>query len=76
MRLASFAPESFLPSRHRLYVRANQKIAEVVDRVAELERIRSIDEFQVVLGGSTATLEGALTLVKRDKARYLLRGGF
>lgn len=57
----------FLPSRHRLYVRANQKIAEVVDRVAELERIRSIDEFQVVLGGSTATLEGALALGKEIK---------
>jgi DNA polymerase-4 len=44
----------FRPSRHRLYVRANQKIADVLDELGELERIRSIDEFQVALGGTPA----------------------
>ena len=58
----------FRPSRHRLYVRVNQKIAAVLDRMAELERIRSVDEFQVALGGSSATLEGAQALARRMKA--------
>lgn len=58
----------FKPSRHRLYVRVNQKIAAVLDRYAELERIRSVDEFQVALGGTTATLDGAVMLTKQLKA--------
>ena len=33
-----------LPSRHRLYVRYNLRIAAILDRFAELERIRSVDE--------------------------------
>ena len=58
----------FRPSRHKLYVRVNQKIAAVLDRYAELERIRSVDEFQIVLGGTTARLEGAIALTKQLKA--------
>lgn len=58
----------FRPSRHRLYVRYNQRIAEVLDRHAELERIRSVDEFQIALGGSTSRLEGAIALTKKLKA--------
>ena len=57
----------FRPSRHRLYVRVNQKIARVLDSLGELERVRSIDEFQVALGGSTATLQGAIDLAQRMK---------
>ena len=53
----------FRPSRHRLYVRFNLQVADVIDRHAELERIRSVDEFQVVLSGETTTLEGASRLV-------------
>lgn len=57
----------FLPSRHRLYVRYNQAIARVLDRHAELERVRSVDEFQIALGGDTATLDGAMMLARRLK---------
>lgn len=57
----------FRPSRHRLYVRVNQKIAKVLDEIAELERIRSIDEFQVALGGLTADLDNAMALGQRMK---------
>ncbi len=57
----------FRPSRHRLYVRVNQQIAETIDGLAELERIRSVDEFQVALGGSTSTREGALKLGRKLK---------
>lgn len=58
----------FKESRHRLYVRVNQRIAAVLDRYAELERIRSVDEFQIALGGTTARLEGAIALTKQLKA--------
>ncbi len=57
----------FRPSRHRLYARVNQKIAAVLDQLAEVERIRSIDEFQIALGGATAKLENAQALARRMK---------
>ncbi|MBW3243714.1 UMUC-like DNA-repair protein [Epibacterium sp. DP7N7-1] len=57
----------FRPSRHRLYVRYNLAVAEVLDRFAELERIRSVDEFQLVLSGPTTDLDGARDLVTRMK---------
>jgi len=59
---------AFRPSRHRLYVRFNLKIADVLDRHAELERIRSVDEFQLVLSGDATSLEGAARLVSTLKA--------
>jgi len=65
----------FRPSRHRLYVRVNQKIAAVLDELGELERVRSIDEFQVALGGSTGTLTGAMELANRMKAAIRDRVG-
>ena len=58
----------FLPSRHRLYVRFNLRIADVLDRYAELERIRSVDEFQLGLSGKASTLQGALDLVATLKS--------
>lgn len=58
----------FRPSRHRLYVRINQKIAAVLNELGEVERIRSIDEFQVRLGGTTGELSGALALGRQMKA--------
>lgn len=48
----------FLPSRHRLYVRFNLAVADVLDRHAELTHIRSVDEFQLALSGEARTLEG------------------
>ncbi|MFG6082409.1 hypothetical protein ACEUZ9_003056 [Paracoccus litorisediminis] len=57
----------FLPSRHRLYVRFNLRVAAVLDRYAELERIRSVDEFQIVLSGDATELDGARGLVARLK---------
>lgn len=58
----------FRPSRHRLYVRVNQKIAAVIDQLAELEAVRSVDEFQVALGGRTSELSAALDLGRQLKA--------
>lgn len=58
----------FLPSRHRLYVRFNLAVADVLDRHAELTHIRSVDEFQLALSGEARTLEGAAELVARLKA--------
>lgn len=57
----------FLPSRHRLYVRFNLRIAALMDRYAELERIRSVDEFQISLSGPSTKLKGARALVTRLK---------
>lgn len=57
----------FLPSRHRMYVRYNLQIAAVLDRMAELDRIRSVDEFQLCLSGPAQTLSGAANLVRRMK---------
>ncbi|KZK98967.1 DNA polymerase IV [Pseudovibrio sp. Ad5] len=57
----------FRPSRHPLYVKVNQKIARVVDSMAELEYVRSVDEFQVALGGKTASLDQALSLARQIK---------
>ena len=65
----------FRPSRHRLYVGVNQKIATVLDELGELERIRSVDEFQVALGGSTAELDNAMDLARRMKAAIRERVG-
>ena len=45
------------PSRHRLYVNYNQRIARVFDQYAELEYVRSVDEFQIALGGTTSNLK-------------------
>lgn len=59
----------FLPSRHRLYVQYNLRIAAILDQMAELERIRSVDEFQLRLGGATSELDGAVALVKAMKQR-------
>lgn len=64
-----------LPSRHRLYVRYNLRVAEVLDRYAELERIRSVDEFQLSLSGETSTLEGAVALVRVLKERVAAEVG-
>ena len=58
----------FRASRHRLYVRYNLRVAAVLDRYAELERIRSVDEFQLALSGETTTLAGAQALVTTLKA--------
>lgn len=59
---------AFRASRHRLYVRHNLRVAEVLDRHAELVRIRSVDEFQLALSGDATTLPGAAELVAKLKA--------
>ena len=58
----------FLPSRHRVYVRFNLAVADVLDRHAELTHIRSVDEFQLALSGDACSLAGAEALVARLKA--------
>lgn len=59
---------TFLPSRHRLYVRFNLAVADVLDRHAELTHIRSVDEFQLALSGEARSLAGSVDLVARLKA--------
>lgn len=60
---------TFLPSRHRLYVRYNLRISNILDEMAEVERIRSIDEFQIRLSGLQSEQAGAFELVRQMKAR-------
>ena len=60
---------TFLPSRHRLYVRYNLRIGDIFDNMAELERIRSVDEFQIRLSGNASDEAGAFALVKAMKTR-------
>ncbi len=62
-------------SRHRLYARVNHRISEVIDEIAELEYVRSIDEFQVALGGQTARLDHALELSRAIKAAIRTKVG-
>ncbi|WP_107495660.1 UMUC-like DNA-repair protein [Thalassobius sp. I31.1] len=64
----SICPEIiFIQARHKLYARANQAIARAIDRIAEVEYIRSIDEIQVGLGGPTSELPAALDLARQIK---------
>ena len=65
----------FRPSRHRLYVRVNQKIAQVIDEIAELEFVRSVDEFQVALGGQGSDLGTAMELACKIKTAIRTRVG-
>ncbi len=58
-----------LPSRHRLYVRYNLRIGAMLDQMAELERIRSVDEFQIRLAGEATDLAGAEALGRARPAR-------
>lgn len=57
----------FLQARHKLYARANQAISRAIDTVAEVEHVRSIDEFQIGLGGKTSELPAALDLGREIK---------
>lgn len=57
----------FLQARHKLYARANQAISKAIDTIAEVERVRSIDEFQIGLGGATNALPAALDLGRAIK---------
>lgn len=58
----------FRASQHRTYVRYNLRVAAVLDRYAELVRIRSVDEFQLALSGDATTFAGAAELVATLKA--------
>ncbi len=55
-------------ARHRVYVRMNQKIAKAVDRIAEVERIRSVDEFQIRLSAVDHELDRAVAKAAAIKA--------
>ena len=58
----------FRQSRHRLYAKYNKYISYLLDDVAELESIRSIDEFQIYLGREHSNLSKALGLATRIKS--------
>lgn len=62
-------------ARHRVYVRMNQKIAKAIDQIAEVERIRSVDEFQIRLSAVDHDLERAIAMAKRIKARITAEAG-
>ncbi|MCW8842182.1 MAG: UMUC-like DNA-repair protein [Rhodobacteraceae bacterium] len=55
-------------ARHRVYVRMNQKIAKAIDRIAEVERIRSVDEFQIRLSAVDHELDRAVAKAAAIKA--------
>lgn len=57
----------FLQARHKLYARANQAIAKSINKIAEVERVRSIDEMQIGLGGATSQLPAALDIARKIK---------
>jgi DNA polymerase-4 len=58
---------NFRQSRHKLYTKYNRYISYLIDGIAELESVRSIDEFQVYLGGNNSSLHNALDLSTRIK---------
>lgn len=59
---------AFIGARHRVYVRFNQKIARIIDKIVEVERIRSVDEFQLRLSAGDQTLERAKIKARQIKA--------
>ena len=59
---------TFRPARHHLYARINRKIATVIDDLAGLEAVRSIDEFQVALRGPFSERAAAMDCARLIKA--------
>jgi DNA polymerase-4 len=47
-------------ARHKVYVRMYQKIATAIDKIAEVECIRSVDEFQIRLSAAYHELDRAI----------------
>lgn len=66
----------FQPGRHRLYVRYTLRVADVLDRFADLERFRSVDEFQMSLSGEASDLPGSLQLLCASSARSFSPAAF
>ena len=62
-------------ARHRVYVRMNQKIAKAIDQIAEVERIRSVDEFQIRLSAVDYDLDRAIEKAKAIKALIKQKAG-
>ena len=58
---------NFRQSRHKLYAKYNRYISYLLDSVAELESVRSIDEFQIYLGNSHSKLSKAVDLSMKIK---------
>jgi len=58
---------NFRQSRHKLYAKYNRHISYLIDGIAELESVRSIDEFQVYLGGNNTSLHNAIDLSTKIK---------
>ena len=58
---------NFRQSRHKLYAKYNRYISYLIDGIAELESVRSIDEFQVYLGGNNTSLHSAIDLSTKIK---------
>ena len=58
---------NFRQSRHKLYAKYNRYISYLLDSVAELESVRSIDEFQIYLGNNHSKLSKAVDLSMKIK---------
>lgn len=62
-------------ARHKVYVRMNQKIATAIDKIAEVERIRSVDEFQVRLSAVDHELDRAIAKAQEIKSLIKAEAG-
>ena len=58
---------NFRQSRHKLYAKYNRYISYLLDSIAELESVRSIDEFQIYLGNNHSKLSKAVDLSMKIK---------
>ena len=62
-------------ARHRAYARMNRKVEKAVDAAVEVERIRSIDEFQARLSASDRELDLAIRKAREVKERIRTEAG-
>ena len=62
-------------ARHRVYARMNRKIEMAVDAVVEIERVRSIDEFQARISAADQELDRAIGKAREVKNRIKVQAG-
>ncbi|PZX10170.1 DNA polymerase-4 [Celeribacter halophilus] len=62
-------------ARHKVCVRMNQKIAKAIDKIAEVERIRSVDEFQIRLSAVDHELDRAIAKAQEIKSLIKAEAG-
>ena len=66
---------ALIGARHRVYKRMNRKIELAVRAVVEIERVRSIDEFQARLSDSDSEFDRAIGKAREVKNRIRIEAG-